>query len=396
VSDGRRPRRAPRRRGRRPDRADGSTPRLLERIPRWIEIAAAAIAVAGAAYAALTFIADRTEDLIGNGNAADLEVRQVVVANGPTDARLTDGALRQTSASTPQLDITVRNTGREGVLLTRARVKVVDVARLTVCEYATGGEVSLAGDYATELPTVPLPDERVVVRPLHQEVPAGGVDRFKLWFRTPPQGEDNLVYALRVTLGTDRPGDTVSVGRFVLGVPEATTGDGGRQLAVPPFRFVPSYQYRLQSTWCLRRNLAELKRVLGRQGKRSPQMRALADLRLSDSWPAFSDDRPAAAAVEPLLDSEVGPPALLAVFAAERAGDPDLLARTRKRAAALLLHEAEHGLDLGYSFSVRGAVDDLHYALLFAPSPQARELLGTAEAQLLVAEATEATPSGGE
>jgi hypothetical protein len=395
VSD-RRPRRAPRRRERRLERAEDSPPRLLDRIPRWIEVAAAAVALSGAAYAAFTFLADRTEDLIGNGNAADIEVRQVDVANGPIDVRLTDGALRQTPASTPQLDVTVRNTGKEGVLLTKARVEVVDVARLTVCEYGTGGEVSLAGDYAIELPTIPLADERVIVRPLHQEVPAGGVDRFKLWFRTPPQGEDNFVYALRVTLGTDRPGDTVSVGRFVLGVPEAITGKGGRQLPVPPFELDPSYQYYLQRTWCLRRNLAELKRVLGREGKRSPEMAALAHLRLSDSWPAAADDRPAAAAVEPLLDSEVGPPALLAVFAAERAGDPDLLERTHKRAAAMLLRQAEQGLDLGYSFSVRGAVDDLHYALLFAPSPRARELLGIAEAQLLVAEVNEAAPSGGE
>jgi hypothetical protein len=357
---------------------------------------AAVIVVAGGAYAVFTFVVDRTEDLIGNGDAADLEVRQVVVANGPSDARLADGALRQTPASTPQLDLTVRNTGREGVLLTRARVEVVDIARLTVCEYATGGEVSLAGDYAIELPTVPLPDERVVTRPLHQEVPAGGVDRFKLWFRTPSQGEVDLVYALRVTLGTDRPGDTVSVGRFVLGVPEAPNGGGGRRLPVPPFELDPSSQYRLQRTWCLRRNLAELKRVLGREGKRSPEMAALADLRLSDSWPAFADDRPAAAAVEPLLNSEVGPPALLAVFAAEQTGDPELLVGTRKRAATLLVHEAEQGLDLGYPYSVAGAVDDLHYALLFAPSPAARELLGVAEAQLLFAELNEEVPSGGE
>ena len=391
-----RPRRASRRRGRRPDRADDSPPRLLDRIPRWIEVAAAAVAVAGAAYAAFTFLADHTEDLIGNGDAGDIEVRQVVIANGPVDVRLAEGALRQTPASTPQLDITVRNTGKEGVLLTKARVEVVDVARLTVCKYATGDAVSLAGDYAIELPTVPLADERVVVHPLHQEVPAGGVDRFKLWFRTPPQGEDDFVYALRVTLGTDQPGNTVSVGRFVLGVPEATNGGGGRRLPVPPFEPDPNYQYHLQSTWCLRRNLAELKRVLGREGKRSPEMAALVDLRLSDSWPVFADDRPPVAAVEPLLNSEVGPPALLAVFAAERTGDPDLLARTRKRAAALLLRQAEQGLGLGYPFSVRGAVDDLHYALLFAPSAPARELLGIAEAQLLVAEVNEAAPSGGE
>jgi hypothetical protein len=392
----RRPRQTPRRRRRRAEKLDGTRPGLLKRIPRWIEVTAAAVVVAGAAVAVLSFLANRTEDLIGSGDAADVEVRQVVVVNGPVDTRLVDGVFQQTRDSTPQLDITVRNTGAKPVLLTKAQIEVVDSARLTVCEFQTGGEVALAGDYAIELPPVPAPEERVVVQPLHQEVPAGGVDRFKLWFRAPRSGEDQQVYALRVALTTDERGGTVSVGDFILGVPESVIAAGaGRVLPVAPsFEGDPSYRYRLQSTWCYRRNMAELQRVLGHDGQRSGAIAALADLQPAESWPAFTDDRPAAAAVEPLLRSPVGPGPLLAVFAAERAGTPELIAETRRRAAAAMLAEAEHALDLGYAFAVRGAIQDLHYVLDYAPSPKARELLGIAEANLLVAETLEPSTGG--
>jgi hypothetical protein len=355
--------------------------------------------VTGAAIAGLGFVTDRTEELIG-GDLSNVEVRQVVVGNGRVEARLVDGALRQTRDTTPQLDITVRNRGEEPVLLTKARIEIEDSAKLTVCEFQTGGEVPLAGEYAVELPTVPLPAERVVVKPLHQEVPAGGTDRVKLWFRVPRIGETQMVYALRVSLETDEPGEELEVGSFVLGVPDPIiAAASGRLLPVAPsFNGDLDYTYRLQSAWCYRHNLGELRRVIGRQGRRSREMAALSDLRVSPLWAAYAEGPPPAAAVEQLLDSSsvLGPFPVLAVFAAERSGDPSLVAQTRKRAAAVLTEGVEHAIDLGYAWAIRGAIEDLHQSLIWSPTVEARELLELAEARLPAAEAQEDQALGGE
>ncbi len=147
------------------------------------------------------------------------------------------------------------------------------------------------------------------------------------------------------------------------------------------------------STWCGRRNLAELDRLLRYPGKRSSSMAALTDFKPAGWWRSFIDRRPPRAAIEPLLRAPFGEGSVLAVFAAERTGDPARIEEARRRAAALLLEAAENALQSGYSYAAAAAVLDARYALLFQPSPQARETLRRAEARQETAEAE--APSAG-
>lgn len=83
------------------------------------------------------------------------------------------------------MDVSVLNSGSDSVLLTKALITIVDSAHLALCEYHTGDAVPISWEYAVELPVQPLPSERVISRTLHQEIPPGEVDRFKLFFRLP-------------------------------------------------------------------------------------------------------------------------------------------------------------------------------------------------------------------
>lgn len=371
----------------------GGTHSAGDRARKWIELAAAAVVVIGGIFALVRFLADSGEDLLGTTAASQIEVRQVVVVNGRTDSRLVNGGFLQTEASTPQLDITVRNTGKNPALLTEVRITVEDSARLAVCEYHTGDAVAVSREYAVRLPLLPAPGERIVTHPLHQEVPAGSVDRFKVFFRVPRAGEANYVYALRVALIAEDSGKAIDVGRFVIGVPESANR-GGRILpeGADPFGALDS-QERLMSTWCGRRNLAALDRLLRRPGRRSPSMAALTDFRPAGWWASFVDRRSPREAVEPLLREQLGEGPILAVFAAERTGDPRLVEEARRRAAISLLTAANEALESGYSYAVASAVLAAHYALLFQPSPEVRETLARAEASLEAAEA-ETSPAG--
>jgi hypothetical protein len=349
-------------------------------------VSAAAVVVAGALLAAVRFLADNGESLLKTAGDSQIEVRQVVVVNGRGGSRLVDGGFLQTEGSTPQLDITARNTGENPVLLTAARISVEDSARLAVCEYHTGDAVSASRKYAISLPLLPLPGQ-TVTNPLHQEISPGEVDRFKLLFRVPDNSEANYVYALRVALVGEDSSHEIPVGNFVIGVPESVNR-GGRILPEGPQPFaVLDAEERLMSTWCARHNLDSLSRLLSHPGQRSPSMAALADLRLADWWPAFADRRPPRQAVEPLLRFPFGDGAVLAVFAAQRSGNPGLIEKTRREAAALLLASAEDSLQSRYGYAVPCAILNARYSLLFSPSPQAREVLAQAESQLGPAEA---------
>ena len=365
----------------------------LRGIPRWIEVAAAAIGLILGLAVVGKFLAGSGEDLLGEGAGGEIEVRQVVVVNRRMDSDLVNGGFLQTRGSTPQLDITVRNTGKRPTLLTGVKVRIVDSGRLAVCEYHSGDAVAASRKYAVELPVLPLRSENVVVHPLHQEIGAGDVDRFKILFRVPDNGQDNYVYALSVALVAESSDKAVGVGRFVLGVPE-TVNRGGRILPEGPSPFgVLDDRERLMSTWCARRNLSVLRRLLRQPGKRSSSMAALAEFQPAAWWREFADRRPPQAAVEPLFHESVGEGPILAVFAAEQTGDRQLEMEARRRAAAALVHDADHSLALGYPWAAWGAVMDARYAMRFWPSAEAKKMLLRAESRWEVAQAE--IPSGG-
>lgn len=368
-------------------------PSRRSQIPRWIEVAAAAVAVIGAAYAVIQFLADSTEDLIAGSRSGGIEISQVVLANGRFDMRLVDGGFVQTDASTPQIDVTVRNRGKESVLLNQAQVTIEDSEQLAVCEYGSGDIIPSSKDYALELPVLPLPKERVVVRPLHQEVQPGAVDRFRVLFKVEHPGFSDYLFAVRVELVTDRGQPPVEVGRFVLGLPAPTLGGSP---ILPGGGFVPGVREgeRLASTWCLRRNLAALERLLAQPGKRSPALDALLPFQFAGWWEEFADPRPASAAIEPLLRSPVGEG--LAVFAAEQTGDLQLIKRTRKQVAEQMLRSAEESLQSPYNQVAGSATIPARRSYLLAPSQQALRVLREAEARQAVAdaEAEEARSAG--
>lgn len=364
-------------------RANGGSdgPSLRERIPRWLEVAAAAVVVVGAVFAVIAFLADSTEELVGGSGGGSVEVSQVVLANDRADARLVDGGLVYTDAGTPQLDITVRNRSSEPALLTQARITIEDSERLTVCE--GGGDAVVASrEYAIKLPVLPTPDERVVTRPLHQEISAGGVDRFRLLFGVGSPGQGNDIYAVHIELASDASRQPLEVGDFILGLPMPVTGNSRIVPAGPDVPGVNPDQ-RLASTWCLRRNLAAVERLLSHPGKRSPRFVPFSEFQFADWWADFSDDRPPREAVESLLNTDFGPVPgpVLAAFAAEQTGDQQLIEETRERAGRLMIRESELTLFSEHTDPAEEAALLARYSLALFPSPEARELLREAEEQ---------------
>lgn len=348
---------------------------------------AAAVVVVGALLGVGKWLVDSGEKLLKT-DSSHVEVRQVVVLNGGMKTRLTGGKFVQLPSSAPQLDITVRNTGKLPALLTGVRVSIEDSARLAVCEYHSGDMIPVTGNYAVTLPILPLPEERAVVHPLHQEVPAGEVDRFKVFFRLPWNSQDNYIYALRVGLISDDVSGAIDVGRFVLGVPESVNR-GGRILPEGPNPFgVSDTSEQLMGTWCAYRNLAAIDRMLSRPGRRSSSMAALSSFQSAPWWRSFADPRPPKAAVGPLLRVRlIGEGPILAVFAAEQTGNSELIERTRKRAASLLLDQAEEDLKRGSSYLSHQTILAVRQAFVFDPLARIKQLLEGTEAAVGAVEA---------
>jgi hypothetical protein len=204
------------------------------------------------------------------------------------------------------------------------------------------------------------------------------------------------LYALRVELVTDRGSTPVEVGRFVIGLQSPPYGGSPILPAGESAPSVGAGSERLASTWCLRRNLAALKGLLSEPGKRSPTLASLLPFRLGSWWASFADPRPARAAVEPLLHSPIDEGPLLAVYAAEQTGNEELIARTRKRAALLLLHTAEERLSSPYNQMAASSSIPARQSLSLVPSDRARRVLREGEARQAALDAeSEAIHSGG-
>ncbi|HEX7280114.1 MAG TPA: hypothetical protein VF255_10890 [Solirubrobacterales bacterium] len=356
----------------------------LKHLPGWIGVGAAAVTLIAGLVAGAEFLIDTGDEVLSN-EAGAVEVRQVIVANGLVGTKVgEDSRLLQTKASTPQLDISVLNTGKNPARLTEARITIVDSAYLPICEYGVGDMTPISWRYAVELPALPLPSERIVPRPLHQEVPPGEVDRFKLFFRAPSSGLDDFVYALRVALVADDGEAPVDAGAVVIGLPDAVL-PGEMILPYGSRPFGGYRDKRLMSTWCARRNMTELKRVLRHPGRRSSSMSTLAELRPAGWWRDFADPRPPKAAARALLaDPDFGEEPALAMFAAERSGDPAFEAWARRRAAAQLTRQTERWLRLG---GAGIAAIQARQLIRISPSRAGRVLLARAEADLEAEEA---------
>lgn len=356
-------------------RADGG-PKRPEGLYFWFQLAAAVLVVVGVVVGSVVSVVRWTDSTLSDGDA-HLDVVVADPLNRP--AEMTPGGFLQSRATTPQVDLTVRNTGDRAVLLTGARITVEDSAWLPVCIVPGAGPVPIAGRYPLRLPFLPRPGERVVEKTLHDEVPAGGVDRMKIYFQAPRFGEDANLYALRIELSTDS-GELVDGGRFVLGVPDGPYRNG---------EILPEDDYLLEhgdiygshaaSVWCYRHNLSEMRRVLARPGRRSTEIEGLDRFRPAGAWAGFSSGSAARDAVPELLadrDHIYAP--MVAVYAAERTGDRGLIASTRRQAASQLIQGAEQALSpigLGPMFALVQA----HAALSLTSSAAAEALIARGE-----------------
>ncbi len=354
--------------------------RRPEALNFWLQLLAALVVVAGVAGAAILAVINWTGKELSDSSSGRLEVLVASADNRPAES-VPDGFL-QNRASTPQVDLTVRNTGNDSVVLTRARITVEDSAWLPVCIVSGAGPVPIAGRYSLPLPFLPNDGERTVYKTLHDEVPAGGVDRLKIFFQAPQVGEDDSVYALHVELESENAGDRVNAGRFLLGVPGPVARNG--QL-LPEDDYLLSnggiYVDRAASTWCFKHNLSELHRVLLRPGQRSAEIAALSRFRPARSWARYSRANPARAALAPLMDDPnilYGP--VVAVYVAARTGDAELTTQMRRRAARVLIERAESSLSPDVELPM-AAVEQAHASINLAPSAAARAVLSRAEAR---------------
>ncbi len=322
--------------------------------------------------------------LLDGSNTGRLELGKVVVVNRSTAVRSVGGSFEQTDATVPQVDVTVRNRGSATAWIEQARITVFDAARLPICLYTGGGsgdQVPQSPPYRVTLPELPLTGRRVLHRPLHEEVLAGEAYRVLLAFQQSHDWLTDQLFAFRVELIAEAPRRILDVGSFVLAVPDPVSRSGH---ALPEdaelLRDPNATTNRLASTWCYRRNLAALRRVISHPGGRSAQVAALDRVQLAASWRRFADDRPPREAVEPLLHADVDEAPVLAAFAAAASGDRELAARTRARAAALLLARARENLEGRWS-DPYSAVLEARQALALDPSSSpAKRMLWRAKA----------------
>ena len=326
-------------------------------------------------------------DEAGGDPWADVVVeRPPVLTNG--EARQTDVGMKASwvRSTMPQVDFTVRNEGDSRVALGRARIDILASDRITSCEPPQGSEggIPVAESIFVNLPLLPLPNEQVVYRPLHREIPPHHATRMKLYFRSIDRETADDLFALDVSLLGTEPGQRAKIGRYVIGVPTAVPRYSSFvPESVKALQAAAGLHARLPSTWCFRRNLATIHRYLAMQGRRSPSMHALSFVHPPRGWFRIGDQRSAAEAAKPLVrtgDFFLGP--ALAVFAAERSGSRPLLATVSQEAIAELRHTIEQDLAGSPPVLPRSAVVDARTLATLTDSDEARSLLSRSEAAL--------------
>ena len=365
-------------------------PRWKGELRFWIPTATGLIALATLGFAGIGTVAT----LLGFDSGEEavppprVELHQAKPVNRPDVYEAGPGVPVQTRPSTPQIVVTVRNRGEEAALLERVRVEIEDSARLPICPYvgAAGPVPGYPRLYPIRLPWLPTPDELLIQHEMQQEVPVGRVGHFTFFFRAPDDFAAAHLYALRLRVVIDGAERPLELGRFIIGVPGPVPRTGfylpeNQDLLVDTYEEDRRSQsgFALATSWCYRRNLAEMKRVLARPGRRAPAIAALDEAQFVRNWRRLGDTRSARAAIQPLLATEFQEGPALAVFAAERTGDNRLVAQTRRRAAARLSAWARRNIDNEFIDHLTLAYARAAYG--FAPSPEARNLIRTLEAR---------------
>jgi hypothetical protein len=353
----------------------------------WIAVVGVAITMLQFAPTGIRWTGDAGEAAIhlfvGDGEAEVSIVVESRVVNRRPEYGFIDNHRVPTRATAPQIDLYVRNEGPDTVHLTKVKIEVIEMALLETCIPPQGGGPEAPPfelSYFVNLPINPLPEERTIYRTLSQSVPPGVSGSVNLYLRTLEAESLSQLYALRLTLLSGDTAEPVDVGRYVIGLPGPVSRSGS---ILPEDRNAIGNLYGfdsgLESTWCYRRNMAEVSRLLALPGKRSPAMKALESMQPAPNWSTYADPRPPRAAAQALLE----PPSFLdlpslAVFAAERAGNGGFQSEIEERAVAILLRSAEEAID----FQPLQAILSARAALGFEDSPAGREILARAEAHL--------------
>ena len=134
------------------------------------------------------------------------------------------------SGSLATLDVTVRNDGDRVAVLTGVDLTVDDFGFLPACIF--GSNLDVTGTYQATLPDNPLPGTVVRVT-LHQQVEAGGVDRFTIALKAPSGHAGtasgsigSFVYLLRLSVVQDAAGPAVAAGPVLVDAGSALDANG--------------------------------------------------------------------------------------------------------------------------------------------------------------------------
>jgi hypothetical protein len=366
-------------------------------VPDWLTIIGTMVGILVGGYT----LAPVVEGLFADEKPVEVELAEITVSN----PRMQYGGNGPTPETEPALTATVRNRGEDTAWIDEARITVLDGTRVSTCFTQGGGpDVPHSKPYRVTMPEFPNAEKRIIRRPLHVEVQPGHGARPLLKFQKRFTSTTDL-YAIDVSYVIDPGEEILDAGRFVIGVPGPP--DRGGYVLPEDETALTAEEFRQGSggvspttSWCLRHNLAGVRRLAAYPGLRSVEIAALSHVRPAPAWSEVIDHESPREAVETLLASE-GPDApLYAVEAAAATGDKAYEERVRKRAVATLLKLGEEDLsDLG-SVSVGAAERALSLERTNAGSELLTEakVAATTQEERLQAEleAEEATVATGE
>lgn len=370
--------------------------------PTWIAGIAATLIVA-AILGLIASSLSQSEPASGGGSdevksrqeSGRLELAAVAVRNETPPAADTRSdnskTVEQPRQSTPTVDITLLNRGSRRVLVTGVRIDIEAYAEVRECIPVGGGDLVTAGRYSISLPDNPRGGDRRITRRLYQQVGPDEADRFVLRFAAPDFHDKYSLYVLRIRMQTTETGRTIDAGRVLISTPVPVSVKPGPTGASFYFPVDDGYLTQVvgrgnaRVVWCFRRNLDELRRIVGLEGHRDAAVAALNKVVTASRWKALSRRFPAREAAVELVDGDSGDP-LLAAYAAAQIGDHAFETDIRRRSADALVQNAKHWLaestsaqSSGETYPFKQAISDARASLDLRQTTAARDVLRQAE-----------------
>jgi hypothetical protein len=231
------------------------------RVKLWqVVVAPASVAVV------MALVTPAIADLVTPGPAPAVALAAPLVVRNPLPAGedVGDGE-RQTDASKPALDVTVRNSGDEGTVLHRARFTVRGFGVLGYCGDGAGAALQVSAEYDVEVPLDPRVGDWIDA-PIRHTLGSDEADRFAFRFGNPELGPTDIigfVYLLDVELVHGLDERSLDVGSVLISVP-----------GIPSLEAVGPGEYA--DPGCVAENRALLDQLLAGEPARSPELDELA------------------------------------------------------------------------------------------------------------------------